>query len=394
MKTSESTETLRVARRPDVVNMSPAVLRQMEQRVQVAIERGATPGAVLLVAKDGQIVKFRAYGNRQTDPDVPMTLDTLFDLASVSKTVGTATATMLLLEDGKLRLDDKVAAFIPAFAANGKGDVTIRDLLTHRSGLKDYMDVNKVRANVLSPIPSDNLIENIAALPKLYPTGEYTVYSCLNYFTLARINEIVAGESQEALLRKRIWKPLGMSDTGYTLTEEQKKRLAPTFRSAAWKPGMIHDPLANYHGVSSAHCPGNAGLFSSARDLAIFCQMILNGGTYGGVRVMKAATVREMTAPQSTLPEFDVKKNGPGPLQRRGFGWIVYREEPYISSAAPDGSFIGHTGYAGTYLWVDKCQKAFIVLLTNAVYDHDPPQIQEYRKEITRDYLEGLYGSQ
>lgn len=393
MSDSSDSSSLAFVSRSERADVSPATVRAMERRVEVAIERGAAPGAVLLAARRGKIVESRAFGNRSVNPDVAMTPDTVFDLASLTKIVATATATSLLLEDGKLRLDDKVAAYIPEFAARGKDDVTLRDLLTHRSGLKAYEDVAAVERVSLAASPADNLVQYIAALPKLYPTGEFSVYSCLNYLTLARVNEIAAGESQESLLSRRVWKPLGMNDTGYVLGEAQKSRLAPTFAGSKWKPGMIHDPLANYHGVSAEHCPGNAGLFSTAHDLAIFCEMILGEGIYDGVRVMSPESVRRMISPLSELPEYDVAKKGAGPVERRGFGWIVYREKPYGCPEAPDGRFVGHTGYTGTYLWMDIQDRSFLILLANAVYASDPPQIQEYRKEITGAWLDGVYGN-
>jgi len=392
VKNVEPTSVLEPVSRPESAGVDAATLRAMEHRVEVALKRGDAPGAVLLVARKGKIVLFRAYESRQTDPNVAMTPDTVFDVASLSKIVGTATATMLLLEDGKLHLDDPVKRYLPEFAAEGKDNVTLRDLLAHRSGLKAYESVMKVKGNELAATTADNLVKNLASLPLLYPTGEYTLYSCLNYLILARVNEIAAGESQESLLRRRVWEPLGMSDTAYLPTYDQRPRLAPTIKGAAWAPGVIHDPLANYHGSSAAHCPGNAGLFSTAHDLAVYCQMILNGGSYGGVQVLLPETVAQMTSPQSVLPEYDARTGSAGEVERRGLGWIVYREKPYVSPAAPDGSFIGHTGYTGTYLWIDKHADAFIVFLTNAVYAQDPPQIQECRKEVTQTFVEGLYG--
>ncbi len=381
---------------PEQVGISPVTIRDMERRIDEAITNNATPGAVLVVAKDSRIIEEKAFGNRRTDPqNDPMTLDTIFDLASVSKIVGTATTSMLLIEDGRLHLDDRVADIIPEFAANDKGDVKVRDLITHRSGLKAYdswKEAEKIRGDLTQ---ADALIKKIAGLPKLYPTGEYTVYSCLNFLTLARVNETVAGESQNSILKRRVWDPLGMKDTTYLLTEEQRARCAPEFKNfeEGRRLGDTHDPLAYYYQSTPEHCPGNAGLFSTAHDLSIYCQMILNGGEYGGVRVFNPETIELMTSTQSILCGYDAKKKGSdGEPGRRALGWIVYQEPPYTHSAAPVDSFIGHTGYTGTYLWLDKNSKSFILLLSNSVYSKDPPQIHPYRKEVTGIYLEGLYG--
>lgn len=382
--------------RPSDTPFDPAILRKMDQRVETAISRDITPGAVLLVARNGRILNERAFGYRRLEPQrEPMTLDTIFDLASLSKVFGTATATMLLLEDGKLHLDDRVAQYIPEFAAEGKDDVRIFNLLTHSSGLKAYDDWKAAEKERGSLTQADALIQRISRLPKLYPTGQYSVYSCLNYLTLARVNEVAAGESQHHLLRRRVWEPLGMKDTGYLLTREQLARCAPTaLKSDGTRMlGETHDPLANYYQSTEQHCPGNAGLFSTARDLSIFCQMILNEGAYGGQRVFKPETIRMMTSPQSTLPTYDPKTQGPGGNSRRGLGWIVYLDTPYNHPAAADGSFIGHTGYTGTYAWIDKNSGSFIVYVANAVYSKDPPQINDSRREVTTAFLEGLYPS-
>jgi CubicO group peptidase (beta-lactamase class C family) len=184
-----------------------------------------------------------------------------------------------------------------------------------------------------------------------------------------------------------------MKDTGYLLSREQIARCAPTaLKSDGTRMlGETHDPLANYYKSTQRHCPGNAGLFSTARDLSIFCQMIVNEGIYGDRRVFKPETIRMMTSTQSLLPTYDPKTQGPGGNSRRGLGWIVYQDTPYNNPAAPDGSFIGHTGYTGTYAWIDKNSRSFIVYLANAVYSKDPPQINDSRREITAAFLEGLY---
>lgn len=380
--------------RPSTKAFDPAVLRKMEQRIETTLSREIAPGAVLLVANNGSILNERAFGFRRLEPQrEPMTLDTIFDLASLSKVFGTATSTLVLLEDGKLNLDDRVAQYIPEFAAEGKDDVRVFHLLTHSSGLKAYDDwkaAEKDRGNLTQ---ADALIRRISSLPKLYPTGQYSVYSCLNYLTLARVNEVAAGESQHNLLRRRVWEPLGMKDTGYLLSREQLARCAPTAQKSdgTRMVGETHDPLANYYQSTARHCPGNAGLFSTARDLSIFCQMLLNEGVYGERRVFKPETVRMMTSEQSVLPTYDVKTQGPGGNSRRGLGWIVYLDTPYNNPAAPDGSFIGHTGYTGTYAWIDKNSRSFIVYLANAVYSKDPPQINDSRREITGAFLEGIY---
>lgn len=385
--------------------ISPAHIRLMDTRVEAAIREGKAPGAVLVVGTGGQIVHAKAFGFRSTTPTkVPMTLDTVFDLASVSKVLGTATTTMALLEEGKLSLDDKVAKYIPEFATGGKEETTVRDLLVHRSGLPAYdsyaVDGDKRRGTTPR---NDALIQRIASLKTIYTPRENFVYSCLNYLTLARVNELAAGESQESILRRRIWTPLGMNSTAYTLGPSLLTRTAPCFapgkggKPPARPAGAIHDPLAYFHGVTPEHCPGNAGLYSSALDIAQYCQMIVNGGELGGVRVLTPETVASMTALQSSLPEVLKKKDREKGLKpdivHRAFGWGVYSPSGSFSSKkAPPYSFIGHTGYTGTYVWIDKNSKSFVILLANAVYSEDPPKMGDAREQVVKATLDGLYG--
>ena len=174
----------------------PGIFKSVDTILQEAIVKNVTPGAVLLVGKDNMIVYEKAYGNRRLRPHIePMTADTIFDLASCSKVLGTSTMAMLLIQDGKLQLDTKVADVLPQFAQNEKGNVTVWNLLTHTSGLPAYCDwkeAEKLRGN---KTPDDALIDYISSLKTKYQTGEYYIYSCLNFLTLARVNETIAGET-------------------------------------------------------------------------------------------------------------------------------------------------------------------------------------------------------
>lgn len=365
----------------------------MEDAVIAGMEDDIFPGAVMLVGQNNRTVAMRVLGNRQLEPErVPMTPDTIFDMASVSKVMGTATATMLLIEDGKLSLDTRAADIVTQFAAADKGEVTIRDLLTHTSGLQSYTQwrlAEDRRTEEMSQ--ADALIATIADLEKRYPTGEAYIYSCLNYLTLARVNEVVAGESQEALLRRRVWEPLGMHDTTYFVPEEKHARLAPAFRANSPRnPGDIHDPLAHYHRATEQHCPGNAGLFSTARDVGRYCRMILNRGEVEGVRVFQPETIDLMTAIHSNLPAHGSDNGSPVP---RALGWGVYTGGSFGSSQAPAGSFIGHTGYTGTSFWIDKNSGTYLVLLSNAVYSAGSasPRTQSVRRRVTSALVRALY---
>lgn len=375
------------------------VLSAMEAKVHEAIAEGITPGAVLVVSREGHLVEREAIGNKSLDPlEVPMTTDTIFDLASLSKVIGTATTTMLLIEDGKLTLDTRVADVLPEFAQHEKGDVTVKDLMTHSSGLKPY-DSWKAAEEMRQPEESQNsaLYRRIASLEKQYPTAEYINYSCLNYLTLARLNETAAGESQHSLLKRRVWEPLGMNDTGYLLTEEQLSRVAPVFKGELPEGrayGSTHDPLAYYYGSSMDHCPGNAGLFSSAPDIAKYAQMILNKGELNGVQVFKPETIELMTSLHAELPHYDGADAPPGEIWHRALGWHLYSDPPYTHPNAPKFAFIGHTGYTGTYIWIDMNSNSFILLMANAVYSKDPPKITPTRRAVTGILVDYIYGDE
>jgi CubicO group peptidase (beta-lactamase class C family) len=363
---------------------------KLDAIIKQGIAKRKFPGAVLIVGRIPQgsvrnavIVKREVYGARQWLPEEkPMLLDTIFDLASVSKVVGTATAAMLLIQDGKLSLDDKVSKYLPEFAQNGKEAATIRNLMTHTSGLKPYTTVDAIRKDFPNDPPYDALIRHICKLPARQPPGTKVVYSCLNYLTLARINEIVAGETQNSLLQQRVYRPLGMKDTTYVLTDEQKARCAPTTKVGdKFLQGEVHDPLAHFYGWTE-HTPGNAGLFSTADDLAKYAEMILNDGTYRGKKVFEPATIELMTSRQTP----------PNIKSLRGLGWGIYSQPPYCTNLnkTPENFCLGHTGYTGTYIWLDKYSKTFIVFLTNRVHPDDKTSVDEYRKNVVKAVLASL----
>lgn len=372
----------------------PAEVRErMDSVVEAGIADGRMPGAVLLVGAGDQVAYLNSYGNRSLEPNVPMTPDTVFDLASVSKVVGTATAAMLLIEDGKMTLETRVADLIPDFSAGDKGNVTIRDLMTHTSGLKAYENWQTAEAIRGDGEKSDALIRRIASLDKSYKTGERTVYSCLNFLTLARVNEIVAGESMESLLSRRVWKPLGMKDTSYIPRPDMIARWAPTFKGAlpaSRTPASTHDPLAFYYGSSTQHCPGNAGLFSTAPDLAQWCRMIANEGEVDGVRIFKPETIRLWTSVQAHVPAHSANNPEGGNPIKRALGFQVSRD---MHPDGPSESWINHTGYTGTYFFIDKSKKSFVLLLANAVYSQDPPQMGPPRTGVARALVRYQYGS-
>ena len=244
----------------------------------------------------------------------PMTLDTIFDLASLTKVVATTTSVMMLVEQGTIRLNDRVASYIPGFERYGKGDITIRHLMTHVSGLRPDLDLAEMWTG------SDTAIAlAIEEVPTSAP-GERFVYSDINYFLLGDIVRRVSGRTLDEFARERIFEPLGMKDTMFLPSASLRARVAPTESCTAfgWPcqgpdmrmlRGVVHDPTARRMGGVAGH----AGLFSTAADLSIFCRMLLAGGTYRGVRILSPLAVEKMTSPATPLNEPNV----------RGLGWDI-----------------------------------------------------------------------
>ena len=346
--------------RPERVGMDPEVLSRIDDVAEEEVEAGKVPGCVVLVARKGVIVWEKAYGYHPLQPQkVANSPSTVYDLASLTKPIATATAVALLLEDGKLALEDRVTEYLPSFGQNGKSDVTIADLLAHVSGLKPYLDVSLLQKEHGPGPKPDAVIAEISALPKAYERGKSCVYSCLNFVVLAKIVEEVSGEPMDTFLKRRVWQPLGMNDTGFFPGEEKQERAAPTRPDGSPEyRGKVHDPVARYY-ASAEHVCGNAGLFSTARDLATFAQMLLNGGTYGGKRILRSETVHHFTTTRT-----------PAGLPAKGMGWDV--DSPYSPQVRgeiiPAGDSFGHTGFTGCSLWIDRRSQAFLIILSNRTH--------------------------
>jgi CubicO group peptidase (beta-lactamase class C family) len=276
-----------------------------------------------------------------------MTTDTVFDMASITKPMATSTSILLLIERGQLRLSDKVATLIPEFAVNDKEGITIQDLLIHQSGLladnpiADYSD---------GPATA---MRRIFELKLLNPTGSKFVYSDVNFILLGEIVRRVSGKNVHEFSQANIFRPLGMTSTGYLPNEHLRARAALTEqRAGQWMRGEVHDPRAFKLGGVAGH----AGLFSTAEDVAVYAQMMLGRGEYNGVRVLSAETVATMTR------SYRVSSG------TRGLGWD--KRTPYSSnrgSAFSDAAF-GHGGFTGTVLWIDPELDLFFVFLSNRVH--------------------------
>jgi uncharacterized protein YbbC (DUF1343 family)/CubicO group peptidase (beta-lactamase class C family) len=334
---------------PESVGMRSTDLAKIDAEVEQEITAKRLPGAVILIGRQGSIVFQRAYGNRQVEPDViPMTIDTVFDLASLTKPVATATSVMLLVEAGKLRISDRVAMHIPEFAQNGKEQITLEQLLTHQSGLiadnaiSDYADGPELA------------LERVLALRPVSPPGTKFIYSDMNFVVLGELVRRTAGENLQAFTRYRIFEPLGMTETGYLPEPSLRARAAPTEqRDGRWMRGEVHDPRAHRLGGIAGH----AGLFSTASDLAVYAQMVLERGSYGGVRIARPRTIEQMTRAVS-VP-------GGG---LRGLGWDVQTAFSINKGKTMSPAAFGHGGFTGTGIWIDPELELFVIFLSNRVH--------------------------
>jgi uncharacterized protein YbbC (DUF1343 family)/CubicO group peptidase (beta-lactamase class C family) len=345
---------------PASVGFDADRLKRIDVAIDRAIANGAVHGAVVLVGRRGKIAYVRVAGRRAIDPtSEPMTRDTVFDLASLTKPIATATTAMVLIDEGRLGLQDRLGRVLPEFDNHGKGAITVEQLLRHRAGF--------VPDDPLSDFQNgpDQAWKRLADSRLTYSTGEQFRYSDVGFLVLGRIVERKTGRSLDAVAQEKIFGPLGMADTHFRRIGPDApppaavlaERIAPTERD---KPGgrmlrgIVHDPRSRALGGVAGH----AGLFATADDLAIYAQMLLNGGVgANGRRVLSPLAVRLMVDAATTPPG-----------QRRGLGWDV--ETGY---SAPRGNLFGptsfgHTGFTGTSLWIDPETECFVVILTSRLH--------------------------
>src|SRR5262245_46021733 len=344
---------------PPAVGMSPTRLAHLDEIIEAEIAKKQLPGAVVIVGRKGKVVWRRAYGNRALEPaPEPMTVDTIFDLASLTKVVATATSMMILVERGLVRLGDPVSRYIPEFGESGKKNITVEQLLTHRSGLIADNDVKDYEQG------PEEAMRNIWKLAPLAEAGSKFIYSDVNYIVLAELVKRVSGKPVDQFASENIFRPLGMKDTGYKPDASLTPRIAPTERRGEkWMRGEVHDPRAYLLGGVAGH----AGLFSTADDLAIYCQMILNRGEFQGAKVLSPMGVTRMTEARPT------GGNAVDGLAR-GIGWDIFTGfSANRGDLFPIGSF-GHTGFTGTSLWLDPSSETFIVFLSNRVHPKLDPK--------------------
>jgi CubicO group peptidase (beta-lactamase class C family) len=354
---------------------------QIEPVIQEEIEKGNFPGAVVLVGREDEILYWKAFGYQVVEPHAePMSKDTVFDLASLTKPVATATTIMILRDRKAIDLDDYAGKYLPAFACSGKQEVRIRHLLAHTSGLPAYTNADALKEQFGSPCP-EKLIEKICLLEAVSKPGEEFRYSCLGYITLAQIVEVASGESIDDFSRENIFAPLGMKHTafnppdswrddiagtemwhGLPAREDTAKMAVPQTDERLLR-GTVHDPLARLMAGAS----GNAGLFSNARDLSIYCRMLLNGGVWKGRRILSPEGVTLLTSEQ---------------VFGRAYGFDVNSSYASVKgSYAPKEAFC-HTGYTGTSIVCDPASKTFVIILTNRIHPKDDGTTKPVRSKV------------
>jgi CubicO group peptidase (beta-lactamase class C family) len=320
---------------------------------------------VLHVGRGGQTIYEKAYGRRALQPETEqMTVDTIFDMASLTKPIATSTSIMLLAERGRLSLSDKVAQHLPAFGNHGKEAITIEQLLVHQGGL--------IADNAMSDYkngPAAALQAIYASTPKWEP-GTHFTYSDVGYIVLGEVVEAVSGKPLDEFVRDEIFVPLAMRDSSFKPPAELRPRIAPTEqRDGHWMRGEVHDPRAFALGGGAGH----AGLFSTAADVARFCNMICQRGQLDGRRILSEDSVKTWTT---------VRYLADGTTGRT-YGFDA---DTAYSGARGDrfakGSTFGHTGFTGTSLWIDPDQRAYVILLSSSVHPAGKGNVLALRRQV------------
>ncbi|HTK94201.1 MAG TPA: exo-beta-N-acetylmuramidase NamZ domain-containing protein [Terriglobales bacterium] len=340
-------------------------LAGVDRLVEQAIANGEIPGAVVVVGHDDEVVYRRAFGHRTLGADAePMTLDTVFDMASLTKSMATAPAVMRMVQLGQIRLSDPIAHYLPECAANGKDEITIRQLLTHYSGLAPDLDLKQRWQGY------DTAIRMACGGTPVGPPGARFVYSDINYILLAELVARVAHMPVSNYADAHFYQPLGMKHTRFLPPAEWRAQIAPTDADGQTLRGVVNDPTARRMGGVAGH----AGLFSRADDVARFAQAMLDK------KLLAPAIVEKMTTPQ----------NPPNGTVLRGFGWDI--DSPFSTNRGellPIGSY-GHTGWTGTSLWIDPYSQTYIIILANRINPRSGAFVPSLRTRIATVVAESL----
>jgi beta-glucosidase-like glycosyl hydrolase/CubicO group peptidase (beta-lactamase class C family) len=358
---------------PETRGFKPGTFADVDATVERFIAKKAFPGAVVAVGREGALVHFKAYGRRTYDPDAaPMTVDTLFDLASLTKVIVTTTMAMMMVDEGRLELDRPVRDFFPKFTGGAKDKITVRHLLTHSSGIDWWAPLYK-EAHTMP-----EYLNRIVPMELKYEPGTKSVYTDLGVMMLGDILERVSGTDLNRFAKDRLFEPMKMRDTGFKPSESMKARIAPTEFDQDWRKrlvwGEVHDENAAGLGGIAPH----AGLFGTAPDLARFAAMLLNGGVFENRRYVAPDTVARFTT-RANVPD-----------SSRALGWDTPSENSSAGTLMSKRAF-GHTGFTGTSMWMDPETGVFVILLTNRVHPtRENNLIREARPQIADAVMRGL----
>jgi uncharacterized protein YbbC (DUF1343 family)/CubicO group peptidase (beta-lactamase class C family) len=364
--------------------LDPSRLHRIKDLVQDAIQKRKLPGAVVLVGRNERIHYRMAFGNRAVIPSIePMTVETVFDLASLTKVVATTPSIMLLVEQGRLRLRDFVSEYIPEFKRRGKSEITVQHLLTHMSGLRPDL-------NLASSWKGYETAIRLAAreVPVTKPDKRF-IYSDVNFILLGEIVSRISDMPLDRFARVHLFEPLGMGDTMFNPPDRLRSRIAPTSRCGTpsrscrrsdgmMLRGFVNDLTTQRMGGVAGH----AGLFSTADDLAIFCRMLLRGGAHGKIQILSPLTVSRMVSPSTPPKETNV----------RGLGWDL--DSSYsgnLGDLLPSRAF-GHTGFTGTSLSIDPVSGLFVVFLSNRHHPHGKGDVTALRSKVANVAASALTG--
>ena len=366
---------------PSNVGMKRDSLARLDSIMLEAIHDHAFPGGQLLVAKDGAVVYNKSFGSPEYSSGSPkVNGSTMYDLASVTKVIATTTTIMKLFDESKIQLDDPVIKFIPEFGNHGKEKILVRNLLLHNGGLPAF---KRLFLTCNSP---QEVLDSVYQTEMIYSTGDSTVYSDFDFILLGKIIEKVSGVSLDKFIDSVFFKPLDMTSTIYNPLDEPSlrqssiwKKIAPTEYDSVYRKRLVQGVVHDENAFALGGVSGHAGLFSTASDLSIFLQMIMNGGNYGGKQYLRPETVKLFTTRQT-------------PNSTRALGWDTKTMNGYSSAGSLFGErSFGHTGFTGTSVWVEPEKKIFVILLTNRVYPtRNNSKIMQIRPKVHDAIMKAL----
>ncbi len=347
---------------------------EIRAAIETAIGAGDLPGAVVGFWHDGKWLVREAYGNRALDGEAEaMTLDTIFDMASITKPVATATSIAILAERGKVNLDAPVKDYLPQFTGDRRDEVLVKHLLTHTAGVIPDNSIEDYKSGI------DEAWKNLYSVKIQSTPGTKFVYSDVGFQLLGKIVEVVSGQPVNEFAKANIFTPLAMKETGYLPSSELRARIAPTEpRDGKMLRGEVHDPRAALMGGVAGH----AGLFSTLEDIGRYAQMMLNGGSLEGVQVMRPETVVRLTAPHAV----DTKENF-GVVSRTN-GFDHHSSYSYNSGDVLSDAAYGHGGFTGTVLWIDPVRNCFFVFLSNRLHPDGKGNVNRLAGGVAKTIVE------